>query len=496
MSAMSTSTRSGRRVCGVLVLIIGSLITLTAIGLLAGGGVLMWADRTQRDSSGYLSSAATRLASQSYAIVATDVNIALSAPGWPVAEDALGNVRISATPGATGGPVFVGVATRDDVARYLSSSGWDQLTSLRFAPFRVVYRNHPGGAPELPVAQSFWTASASGPGTQTLTWKVASGEWAIVLMNAAATPVVSADVAIGATAPVLFGLALGLLIAGGVVVLLAVLMLVIGARLLQSGPISGTGAPAAGWTPSPPPPPPPAGTYSYPMRIEGTPDADPSRWLWLVKWLLLIPHFIVLIFLIPAMVVLTIVAGIAILFTGRYPRAIFDFNVSVMRWWWRVGYYGYSALGTDQYPPFSFSANAYPATFDVPYPERLSRGLVLFKWLLAIPHYLVLALLLGGTAVAVRDSIAYSVPYTGLITVLVVIAGVVILFTKRYPGGIFDLVMGLNRWVYRVFVYVLLMRDEYPPFRLDAGGLELALVAGSPVTASPPPLTHSGASGI
>ena len=493
MALGQRTLNSGRRTGGVLVLIIGSICALITIGLLAGGGFLMWADRTQRDASGYLASGSTRLASSSYAVVATDVNIALSAPDWPVAQDALGTVRIRATSVDPGNPVFIGIASRSDVTRYLQGTGWDQLTNLRFAPFGVTYQNHPGGAPASPQAQSFWVARASGAGTETLAWKAASGQWAIVLMNAGATPAVSADVAVGATAPMLFGLSLGLLIAGGVALLVAALLLVAGARLLHSGPTSAAGASSAGWLPAPPPPPPPLGPLSYPLRIEGTPAATPSRWLWLVKWFLLIPHFIVLIFLIPAMVVLTIVAGVAILCTGHYPRSIFDFNVAVMRWWWRVGYYGYSALGTDQYPPFSFSADAaYPATLDVPYPERLSRGLVLVKWLLAIPHYVVLALLLGGTAVAVREGIAYSVPYTGLITVLVVIAGFAMLFTTRYPAGIFDLVMGLNRWVYRVMAYVLLMRDEYPPFRLDLGGVERPRAAESQVPASPPPLTQPG----
>ena len=135
----------------------------------------------------------------------------------------------------------------------------------------------------------------------------------------------------------------------------------------------------------------------YPVDLTGELDPGLSRWLWLVKWLLLIPHYIVLLFLWIAYFAVTVIAFFAILFTARYPRPLFDFTTGVLRWSWRVGFYGYSALGTDRYPPFSLERTDHPGEIDVPYPERLSRGLVLIKWwLLAIPQYIVIAILAGN----------------------------------------------------------------------------------------------------
>jgi hypothetical protein len=214
--------------------------------------------------------------------------------------------------------------------------------------------------------------------------------------------------------------------------------------------------------------------------LEGRLEPRLSRWVWLVKWLLAIPHFIVLAFLWIAFVVLSFVAFFAILFTARYPRGIFEFNLGVLRWTWRVAFYSYGALGTDRYPPFTLgAAPEYPATLDVAYPGELSRGLVLVKWwLLAIPHYLLVGVFLGGGWFAWGGGWDWDGHDRGwgggpgLIALLVLFAGVALLFTTRYPRGIFEFVLGLDRWVARVAAYAGLMTDVYPPFRLDQGGEE------------------------
>jgi hypothetical protein len=232
----------------------------------------------------------------------------------------------------------------------------------------------------------------------------------------------------------------------------------------------------------------------YPARLDGQLDPAVGRWLWLVKWLLVIPHVVVLFFLWCAVTVLTVVAGVAILFTGRYPRAIFDFNVGVMRWTWRVAFYSISAFGTDKYPPFSLQPDpSYPADFSVDYPQQLSRGLVLVKWwLLALPQYLIVAIFAGGWGFG--GNTAWRITGGGgLIALLALIAAVIMAISGRYPQQIFDLIMGLNRWCYRVLAYAALMRDEYPPFRLDTGGTDLDHVSSLPVGPTAPQSAAAGA---
>jgi hypothetical protein len=232
----------------------------------------------------------------------------------------------------------------------------------------------------------------------------------------------------------------------------------------------------------------------YPLQLEGELAPQLNRGLWLVKWLLVIPHVLVLAVLWVAFFATSAAAFVAILVTGRYPRRIFDFNVGVLRWTWRVGFYSYSALGTDRYPPFTLAdVPGYPARLSVAYPQSLSRGLALIKWwLLALPHYLVVAVFAGGAHAgwnAANDSHAWT-SGGGLIGLLVCLAAVVLLVRGRYPRGIYDLVLGMNRWAFRVAAYAGLMTDTYPPFRLDMGGHEPpSQDDGSVVGPSPAPAT-------
>lgn len=186
----------------------------------------------------------------------------------------------------------------------------------------------------------------------------------------------------------------------------------------------------------------------YPVTYEVAYPERLSRWLIFVKWwLLAIPHFIVLGFLGLAAGVVTFLAFFAILFTGKFPRDLFDFNVKIYRWEANVS--AYTGLLRDEYPPFSGEPGRYPVTFEVAYPERLSRWLIFVKWLLVIPNLVVLVVLALAAAV------------------LYVVVFFAILFTGRFPRGLFHFIVGVNRWSYRVNAYGLwLLTDRYPPFSL------------------------------
>lgn len=462
----------------VILLVIGSLIAVIAFALVAAAGSIGWALGTQRDDSGFFTTANERLGTDSYALTSDRIDLGDPGPDDWWADQDLATVRISAD-NAGAGAVFVGIGPEADVEAYLAGVPHDEITdfhghvggSRRFSVDSR--RENPTGTskPALPREQTFWVAQASGEATQTLTWNLEPGRWAIVVMNADASEKVSTDIELGGKVDYLAQLAIGLGVGG-------VLLLAMGAAMIVGGvvrsPAPGGGIATTGAaTPGTLPLAQTTAAGTHPLRIEGHLDPGLSRWQWLVKWLLAIPHFVVLALLWVAFVVLTVVAFFSILFTGKYPRSIFDFNVGVLRWTWRVGYYCSSALGTDRYPPFTLDDADYPATLDLAYPEQLSRGLVLVKsWLLAIPHLLVVGLLTSSGSAGVDDGTARFAFGGGLLGLLVTIAAIVLLVTGRYPNGLHRLIVGINRWVYRVIVYVALMTDEYPPFRLDQGESE------------------------
>jgi hypothetical protein len=473
-AAAAPERHHGPPVGRIVLTVVGAVLIVISLVLGAGGGFLTWAYATQRDSEGFFTSGTERFNTATYAITSENINLGVE-PGSDASSLDLGDlatVRFRVR-SSTGEPIFVGIGRERDVDRYLAGVAHDEIDDIDFAPFRVTYRLQPGGAPSrAPSAQQFWVAAEAGAGTQRLEWKVQSGRWAVVVMNADASRGVGADVSVGVKSDWVLPLAIGLL--SGFVVLL-----VVGTVLLVLGAIG------LGRRVSEPP-----HTGPHPVVLEGRFDPVLNRWLWLVKWILLIPHFVVLAVLWLAFAVVAFIAFFAILFTARYPRPLFDFNAGVLRWTWRVGFYSFGAFGTDRYPPFTLGdAPDYPARLEIRYPERLSRGLVLVKsWLLAIPQYVAVGIIAGNGSLGTTRGGAWYISSPGLIGWLAFVAVVALLFTGRYPNGIRSLVVGLHRWVFRVVAYASLMTDEYPPFRLDQGEVEPA----EPRPAAPPPVPGSG----
>ena len=185
----------------------------------------------------------------------------------------------------------------------------------------------------------------------------------------------------------------------------------------------------------------------YPLRYDVEYPEHLSRLLIFVKWLLAIPQFIVVYLLSLIAEIFIFIAFFAILFTRKYPKGLFDFVVNYYRWNANVG--AYVGLLRDEYPPFSWDAGKYPVTLEVDYPEQFGRWMPLIKWFLVIPHVI-------------------AIMFLGIIAVLLyLIAFFAILFTGKFPRGMFDFIVGVTRWSYRVNAYAfLLLTDESPPFSL------------------------------
>ena len=479
----------------LIMLLIGTILTLIGLGLTLTGTVAAVAAGVQGEN-GYFSSRTVPLVANSYALTSPPVGPVTTTGTPPPLNLDIARIRLVAT-GANDDPVFLGIAPQADVDDYLADVAHTEVRGIETTPFRARYGDIAGTErPGPPTEQDFWTVSASGPGSQEITWPVQPGSWAVVVMNEDGSSPVAVQVSAGVRSGLLAPAAITLLLIGLLTLVLGLVLVILGViGLGRNGPAPSSRPDAAstpGGTSGQPGVDPDRPGADYPARLNGWQDPGVSRALWLVKWILVIPHLVVLFFLWFGLWIGTIVAGFAILFTGRYPRPIFNYTVGVLRWNWRVSFYSYSALGTDRYPPFTLSATDYPADLEVDYPPRLSHGLVLVKWwLLVIPHLFIVAIIAGGswgwTANGVNGWTTAAGTGFSLLGILVLIAAVILLFSGRYRRGIFDLVLGLNRWVYRVIVYTALMRDEYPPFRLDQGPTDPGSVprpvvpSGSPV---------------
>jgi hypothetical protein len=190
-----------------------------------------------------------------------------------------------------------------------------------------------------------------------------------------------------------------------------------------------------------------SGMGDYPVRFDVEYPEKLSRLLIFVKWLLAIPHLLILYALLAVVYVIVLIAFFAILFTKKFPRGLFDFAVNILRW--NANVTAYIGLLRDEYPPFSWDPGKYPVTFEIDYPESMGRFAPLYKWLLVIPSVIVLYLVL-------------------LVAVIMwVLAWFAILFTGKFPRGMFNFIVGTMRWSTRVYAYAFyLLTDAYPPFSM------------------------------
>jgi hypothetical protein len=240
----------------VILIVLGSIGVLFGLALLAGGGSLLWADRTQRED-GYLTTPTERFATPTYGLTRTRLEVDTDGSGWLLNDSWFGKVRIRGeSPDAK--MLFIGVGPEAAVAKYLGSVAHASVEDIDFDPFRVKYFPIAGGAPQgPPTEQRFWAASASGAGTQTVTWKVSEGDWSIVLMNADGSRSVVADIDVGAKLSFLLWVAIGLLLGGVLVLGGSTALIVLAARTRRpppAPPVSPTARRGSGSTPAPEPP--------------------------------------------------------------------------------------------------------------------------------------------------------------------------------------------------------------------------------------------------
>lgn len=233
----------------VLALVGGSLLALIALGLAIAGVVLVLAHGTARDSTGFYTSDTERFSTPTYALTSEGMQIGdVQGEGADWALDAIdATVRVRASQPA-GEPIFIGIATEQAVDRYLTQIAHEEVSDVHSGPFTYDSVRRGGSAtPGTPASASFWVATASGPGTQALTWKPDVGRWAVVVMNEDGSRGVAADVSVGAKTGVLLPVGVGLFALSFLIVIAAGALFVLALRT-PSDPAGGAtvaaGAPA------------------------------------------------------------------------------------------------------------------------------------------------------------------------------------------------------------------------------------------------------------
>jgi hypothetical protein len=218
----------------ITALVAGTILVLTSIGLLGAGATGWWA-LTQRDAAGYITTGEHAFSSEGSALVTIPAELDSPGVGWFYSAVALGDVRIRVTPPNDGPPVFVGIGPSDDVARYVAGVSHTVISDF----WSEATRDVPGDAPAAPPAgESFWAASATGSGRQTITWKAANGSWSVVVMNADGGPGLAVRADLAATLPALPLIAVGSRVLGLLVLLLGGLLIIGAIRRVRAAAAS------------------------------------------------------------------------------------------------------------------------------------------------------------------------------------------------------------------------------------------------------------------
>jgi len=241
MTSSVTGPRSSRSGAHIAAVVTGTVVLAIAAAALLGGGVVIAADTTQRDSDGYYASGVEKLTTPTHALVSNGLDVGTAGPDWLFRQARLGTVRVTAS-GTASKPIFVGIARKPLVDRYLRGVGHDEITDFEVDPLSVTTVRRPGvAAAAAPAAESFWARSASGSGRQTMTWPVQKGAWAVVIMNADGSRGVSSGVSVGAKLGFMRSLGVGLLIVGVILAAGGAVAILMGMRRPRP-PASATGA--------------------------------------------------------------------------------------------------------------------------------------------------------------------------------------------------------------------------------------------------------------
>lgn len=214
----------------VIMAIIGAILGLVAAALVTAGAVLLWAHATQRTSDGFYTARTASLSTDTYALITGPIDLVAARPTAWFPSSQLATLRFEAD-SSEESPVFIGIGPEDEVAAYLDGVGLAEV--LRTSPFteEVAYRTVEGDAPSAPPAeQDFWVVSAEGDGPQAVTWDLESGEWTGVIMNGDGSADVSVEFNAGARVGILLPIAIGLVLGGIVLGVLAIVMLVLAIR--------------------------------------------------------------------------------------------------------------------------------------------------------------------------------------------------------------------------------------------------------------------------